>query len=153
MDATSDQNPPATFPTLESLELRQLPNLKEIYHSQFLEKSFSGIHSQLACFGELRSIMLFFCTCLKNVFSLSIARGLVQLQKLHIYSCDDMEECFHMEGEDEKALNDKIMFLQLTSVELDSLPRLIGFCTGMGPVELVQPSLNREVCMILFLSL
>ena len=56
-----------------------------------------------------------------------------------------MEECFHMEGEDEKALNDKIMFLQLTSVELDSLPRLIGFCTGMGPVELVQPSLNREV--------
>ena len=85
------------------------------------------------------------CQHLKNVFSLSIARGLVQLQKLEIDDCDDMEGCFHKEGEDDKALNDNIMFPQLMSIELDSLPRLIGFCTGVGPVELVQPSLNREV--------
>ena len=78
--------------------------------------------------------------------SLSIARGLVQLQKLHIGFCDDMEEIFHKEGEDEKALIDKIMFPQLTSVELGLLPRLIGFCTSVGPVELVQPSLfDQEV--------
>ena len=63
-----------------------------------------------------------------------------------------MEECFHMEGENEKEL-DKIMFPQLTSIQLHDLPRLIGFCIGMGPVELAQPSLNQEVCMILFLSL
>ncbi|XP_050245316.1 uncharacterized protein LOC126693402 [Quercus robur] len=139
MDATLDQNPCAAFPTLESLELVDLPNLKEIYHSQFPKGSFSNIHSQLACFGELRSITLVYCRSLKNVFSLSIARGLFQLQNLEIDDCDDMEECFHKEGEDE------IMFPQLTSVRLDSLPRLIGFCTGVGPVEPVQPSLNREV--------
>ena len=57
-----------------------------------------------------------------------------------------MEEIFHKEGEDEKALNDKIMFLQLTSIKMDYLPRLIGFCTSVGPVELVQPLLlNQEV--------
>ena len=87
MDATSDQNPPA-FPTLESLELVNLRNLKEIYHSQFLERSFSSV-----CFGNLKSL------------------------------------------------------------QLRILPGLIGFCTGVGPVELVQPSLNQQVCMILFLSL
>ena len=152
MDDTSYQNPCATFPTLESLELVELPNLKERYHSQFPERSLSGIHSWLACFGKRTSIELYSCKCLKIVFSLSIVRGLVQLQKLHIYSCDAMEECFHMEGENEKEL-DKIMFPQLTSIQLHDLPRLIGFCTGVGPIELVQPSLNREVCMILSLSL
>ncbi|XP_075637695.1 putative disease resistance protein At4g27220 [Castanea sativa] len=80
MDATSDQNPCVAFPTLESLELVNLPNLKEIYHSQFLERSFSRV-----CFGNLKSL------------------------------------------------------------RLRNLPRLIGFCTGVGPVELVQPSLNQEV--------
>ena len=98
-----------------------------------------------ACFGNLKSLCLEKCQHLKNVFSLSIARGLVQLQKLEIDDCYNMEGCFHKEGEDDKALNDNIMFPQLTSIELDSLPRLIGFCTGVGPVELVQPSLNREV--------
>ena len=137
----------------ESLELRALYKLKEIYHSQFPERSFSGIHSKLACFGKLRSITLNDCIRLKIVFSLSIARGLVQLQMLRIEKCNVMEECFHKEGEDEEALNDKIMFPQLKSIELGPLPRLIGFCTGVGPVELVQPSLNQEVCMILFLSL
>ncbi|KAM3690838.1 hypothetical protein ACJW31_09G149800 [Castanea mollissima] len=80
MDATSNQNPRVAFPTLESLELVDLPNLKEIYHSQFLERSFSRV-----CFGNLKSLRLY------------------------------------------------------------ALPRLIGFCTGVGPVELVQPSLNQEV--------
>ena len=140
MDATSDQNPRAAFPILESLKVFRLNNLKEIYHGQFPKRSFNS-----ACFGNLKSLCLEKCQHLKNVFSLSIARGLVQLQKLEIDDCYNMEGCFHKEGEDDKALNDNIMFPQLTSIELDSLPRLIGFCTGVGPVELVQPSLNREV--------
>ncbi|KAF3951171.1 hypothetical protein CMV_023150 [Castanea mollissima] len=146
IDATSYQTPRVAFPILESLELIEFPNLKEIYHSHIPQRHFSGTHSQLACFGKLRSITLFSCKCLKNVFSLSIARGLVQLQELKIKHCKDMEEIFHEEGEDEKTLIDKIMFPQLTSINMYHLPRLIGFCTGVGPVELVQPSLlNQEV--------
>ena len=34
IDATSYQTPHVAFPILESLELWELPNLKEIYHSQ-----------------------------------------------------------------------------------------------------------------------
>ena len=138
IDAASHQNPCAAFPILESLELSDLCSLKEICHSQFPKRSFSD--TQLACFRKLRSLFLSRCSCLKNVFSLSIARGLVQLQQLVINSCSDMEEIFSKEGEDENAL-DEIRFPQLTSVELSVLPRLIGFC----PVEPVQPSLNQEV--------
>ena len=147
MDATSDENPRAAFPIQESLKVCRLNNLKEIYHSQFSKRSFSS-----ACFGNLKSLCLKKCQHVKNVFSLSIARGLVQLQKLDIRWCADMEECFPKEGEDETEL-DKITFRQLTSIDMVVLPRLIGFCTGVGPVELVQPSLDREVCMILFLCL
>uniref|UniRef100_A0A2N9GN29 Uncharacterized protein n=1 Tax=Fagus sylvatica TaxID=28930 RepID=A0A2N9GN29_FAGSY len=123
IDATSDQTPRDAFPILESLALLHLSNLKEIYHGQFLERSFSG--AQLAC--------------LKNVFSLSIARGLVQLQELDITSCTDMEEIFSKEGQDEKAF-DMIKFPQLKLVTLENAPSLIGFCTFVDPIELVQPS-------------
>uniref|UniRef100_A0A7N2M456 NB-ARC domain-containing protein n=1 Tax=Quercus lobata TaxID=97700 RepID=A0A7N2M456_QUELO len=67
IDATSYQTPRVAFPILESLDLEKLPNLKEIYHSQIPQRSFSGTHSQLACFDELRSITLSYCKCLKNV--------------------------------------------------------------------------------------
>ncbi|XP_030928032.1 probable disease resistance protein At4g27220 [Quercus lobata] len=83
MDATSYLTPRAAFPILESLELEGLINLKEIYHSQFPDRSSSG-----ACFGSLKSLRLW------------------------------------------------------------TLPRLLGFCTGVGPVELVQPTLNQEVVRI-----
>ena len=111
-----------------------LSNLKEIYHGQFTEKSF----------GNLRSLMLSGCSRLKNVISLSIARVLVQLQECRIESCNDMEEIIFKEVEDEET-HDMIKIPQLTSINLSSLPRLIGFCTTVDPVELAQPSLNLEV--------
>ncbi|KAM3703298.1 hypothetical protein ACJW31_04G085600 [Castanea mollissima] len=142
IDATLHQTPRAAFPILESLKLSFLDNLKEIYHCQFPERSLTD--AKLGCFRNLRSILLYWCDQLKNVLSLSIARGLVQLQELNISFGFHMEEIFPKEGEDEKAL-DKIMFPQLTLLKLWSLPRLTGFCTGMGPVQLVQSSLNQEV--------
>ncbi|XP_050255645.1 disease resistance protein RPS2-like isoform X2 [Quercus robur] len=142
IDATLHQTPRAAFPILESLDLIDLYNLKEIYHCQFPERSLTD--AKLGCFGNLRSIRLYCCEQLKNVFSLSIARGLVQLQELEIYYSAHMKEIFPKEGEDEKAL-DKIMFPQLTLLHLERLRSLIGFCTSVGPVQLVQSSLNQEV--------
>ncbi|XP_050242395.1 probable disease resistance protein At4g27220 [Quercus robur] len=142
INATSHQTSHAAFPILESLEFSDLCNLKEIFHSQFPERSFSN--SRLACFGNLRSLLLSRCSRLKNVFSLSIARGLVQLQQLAIDSCADMEEIFPKEGEDEKAL-EVIRFPELTSIKLFILPKLIGFCTTVYRNGPVQPSLNPEV--------
>ncbi|GMY19513.1 probable disease resistance protein At4g27220, partial [Fagus crenata] len=137
IDATSDQNLRAAFPSLERLELSKLDNLEKIYDGQFPKRSFSS--AQYACFGNLRYLGLDSCNRLRNVFSLSIARGLVQLQELEIFRCDDMVEIFSKEGEDEKAV-DLIQFPKLTHIYLSFLQRLIGFCKPMDPVELVQPS-------------
>uniref|UniRef100_A0A2N9J6N9 AAA+ ATPase domain-containing protein n=1 Tax=Fagus sylvatica TaxID=28930 RepID=A0A2N9J6N9_FAGSY len=52
IDATSDQNLRAAFPSLERLELSYLDNLEKIYDGQFPKRSFSG--AQYACFGNLR---------------------------------------------------------------------------------------------------
>nr|POE70241.1 putative disease resistance protein [Quercus suber] len=142
IDAALHLTPRAAFPILESLVLSELDNLKEIYRCQFPERSLTD--AKLGCFGNLRSIQLHQCKQLKNVFSLSIARGLVQLQELKIVASPYMKEIFPKEGEDEKAL-DKIMFPQLTLLHLEGIRRLIGFCTGVGPVQLVQSSLNQEV--------
>ncbi|GMY19486.1 probable disease resistance protein At4g27220 [Fagus crenata] len=137
IDTASNQNPPVACTVLEELELSDLSNLKEIYHGQFLERSFSG--AQLASFGNLRCLKLLSCKHLKNVFSLSIARGLVQLHELDIVQCDDIEEIFSNEREDEKA-GDMIKFPKLTYISLLRLPRLIGFCKPTDLVEFVQPS-------------
>ena len=98
---------------------------EEGFHSQFPERSISN--AQLACFGNLRSLVLSRCSGMKNVFSLSTARSLILLQELEIKDCADMEEIFPKEGEYEEGL-DEILFRKLTSIKLSSLPRLIGFC-------------------------
>ena len=158
IDATSDENLRAAYPSLERLELSELDNLEKIYDGQFPKRSFSG--AQYTCFGNLRYLRIELCNRLKIVFSLSIARGLVQLQELEILECNDMEEIFSKEGEDEKAV-DMIKFPKLTHISLSFLHRLIGFCKPMDPIELVQPShakstqpsSNQEVSIPLSLSL
>ncbi|GMY19485.1 disease resistance protein At4g27190-like, partial [Fagus crenata] len=144
---SSDQNLRAAFPSLERLELYELDNLEKIYDGQFPKRSFSG--AQYACFGNLRYLTVFLCKRLKNVFSLSIARGLVQLHELKISDCDNLEEIFCKGGEDEKAI-DMINFPKLTHISQSVLHRLklqklIGFCKPMDPVELVQPSHAKSI--------
>uniref|UniRef100_A0A2N9GMV8 AAA+ ATPase domain-containing protein n=1 Tax=Fagus sylvatica TaxID=28930 RepID=A0A2N9GMV8_FAGSY len=135
--STLQRIPYGLLSSLSRLEELYMSNVPRYIMANSQERSFSG--AQLACFGNLTSLHLDACYRLKNVFSLSIARGLVQLQELDITSCTDMEEIFSKEGQDEKAF-DMIKFPQLKHVELYDVPRLIGFCTFVDPIELVQPS-------------
>nr|XP_048336636.1 uncharacterized protein LOC107434221 [Ziziphus jujuba var. spinosa] len=122
------------FPLLESLEIRDLKNLKEICHGQPSKKSGleslrSSTSTWLASFGNLRSLLLFGCPKLKNIFSISIARGLILLQCLEVRQCDELEEIISKIGEDdEKPINEIGLFPELTELELINLPELIiGF--------------------------
>ncbi|KAL7204203.1 hypothetical protein ACSBR2_017304 [Camellia fascicularis] len=66
-------------------------------------------------------------TCMSTfLFSLSVARGLVQLQYLQIIMCDNMEEIIRNErqGDDEE-----IIFHHLKEIDLGNLPNLRSFCT------------------------
>ncbi|TQE00896.1 hypothetical protein C1H46_013436 [Malus baccata] len=77
--------------------------------------------------SNLRFLYLVDCGALKYAFSLSIARNLVQLQKLRISSCDQMEETVSKQGREHEEVADMISFHKLTKLSLWRLQSLVGF--------------------------
>ncbi|XP_044465712.1 disease resistance protein At4g27190-like [Mangifera indica] len=121
--------PGHAFPYLESLYLHNLLNLEMIFRGQFSDKSFCN----------LKIIKVEKCDKLKNIFSLSIARGLPQLQTLEFNECNNMEHIFFPEtiadiyvDDSEEDINkevvNKIEFGHIHSLTLKSLPKLRSSC-------------------------
>uniref|UniRef100_A0A2N9FC43 Uncharacterized protein n=1 Tax=Fagus sylvatica TaxID=28930 RepID=A0A2N9FC43_FAGSY len=118
-------------------EIKELPReIGNLGHLKLLDLSECSTLQRIP-YGLLSSLSRLEELYMRNVL------GLVQLQELDITSCTDMEEIFSKEGQDEKAF-DMIKFPQLKHVELYYVPRLIGFCTFVDPIELVQPAMLRE---------
>ncbi|KAJ9185785.1 hypothetical protein P3X46_005377 [Hevea brasiliensis] len=115
-------DPCTAFPILESLVLHRLINLEMICHGQLTTMSFH----------KLRIVKVENCDRLKNLFSFSMVRDLVQLQEIKVADCKVMHEIVTKEGEED--INDKetsaeIQFLHLHSLELECLPKLTSFCS------------------------
>ncbi|KAL6323241.1 hypothetical protein AAG906_029248 [Vitis piasezkii] len=108
----------AAFPALESLRVRRLDNLKALWHNQLPANSFS----------KLKGLELIGCDELLNVFPLSVAKVLVQLEDLKISFCEVLEAIVANENEDEAT--SLFLFPRLTSLTLDALPQLQRFCFG-----------------------
>ncbi|KAH9752923.1 Disease resistance protein [Citrus sinensis] len=70
------------FPLLESLDLIDLTNLETICYSQLREDQ---------SFSNLRIIRVAFCDKLKHLFSFSMAKNLLRLQKVKVEDCDDLK--------------------------------------------------------------
>ncbi|KAH9752966.1 Disease resistance protein [Citrus sinensis] len=70
------------FPLLESLSLRRLINLETICDIQLTEDQ---------SFSNLRIIKVSDCHELKHLFSFSMAKNLLRLQKVEVFFCDDLE--------------------------------------------------------------
>ncbi|KAK9218359.1 hypothetical protein WN943_006996 [Citrus x changshan-huyou] len=73
------------FPLLESLSLSYLNNLETICDSQLTEDQ---------SFSNLTIIEVKSCHKLKHLFSFSIAKNLLRLQKVEVDDCDDLEMIF-----------------------------------------------------------
>ncbi|GKV46148.1 hypothetical protein SLEP1_g53156 [Rubroshorea leprosula] len=99
------------FPVLEELVLRNLENMTGICRGSVTESHFS----------KLRKITVETCNQLKNLFSYSIAKNLLQLQEIRVTNCKNMEEIV-----DDKEQGGKID-KELWSLRLEDLPNLIGF--------------------------
>ncbi|XP_028058089.1 disease resistance protein SUMM2-like isoform X3 [Camellia sinensis] len=108
---TADGVPQSVFPVLEGLYLFNLDNFKGITSHEWRlpNKAFSALKvlrmeslpeltnlwkgpTQLVWLGNLTSVKVRGCHKLESMFSLSIARDLVQLQDLQIDDCHVMEE-------------------------------------------------------------
>ncbi|KAF5937737.1 hypothetical protein HYC85_025243 [Camellia sinensis] len=125
--------PNKAFSALKVLELSCLPKLTNLWKGP----------TQLVWLGNLTIVYVKCCDKLESMFSLSIARDLVQLQDLSIVFCEMMEEIVSSEGgEDEIAAitTDKIEFPKLKKLHLRDLPSLTAICKAMNAIELPQLS-------------
>ena len=68
------------------------------------------------------------CNKLLNVFPLSVAKALLQLESLYIQSCGVLETVVANEDEDEDETTP--LFPKLTSLKFVKLPQLKTFCFG-----------------------
>ncbi|GMP86363.1 hypothetical protein CsSME_00039161 [Camellia sinensis var. sinensis] len=159
---TADGVPQSAFPVLEFLHLCCIPNFKGItsHECRLPNKAFSALKvltlywlseltnlwkgpTQLVWLGNLTTVDVISCDKLESMFSLSIARGLVQLQDLLIRTCHVMEEIVSSEGgehEIEAIATDKIEFPKLKKLCLGTLPNFTAICKAMNAIELPQLS-------------
>ena len=97
---------------------------------EFLHKVKALWHNQLPAnsFSKLKGLDIRFCDELLNVFPLSVAKVLVQLEDLKISFCEVLEAIVANENEDEAT--SLFLFPRLTSLTLIALPQLQRFCFG-----------------------
>ena len=92
--------------------------MKALWHNQLPANSFS----------KLKGLDVTRCNELLNVFPLSVAKVLVQLEDLKISFCEVLEAIVVNENENEAT--SLFLFPRLTSLTLFSLPQLQRFCFG-----------------------
>ncbi|KAL7194575.1 hypothetical protein ACSBR1_034909 [Camellia fascicularis] len=136
------QLPEGSFGKLRTLILQLLPSLTHFLVEDRAQTTVSLLVEDRAqttvSLHNLRSVELDRCNGLRNLFSLSMARELVQLQELRISHCEMMKEViWEGRGEDGHATN-KIEFPRLEYMALIQLEGLTGFSRGIDKIEFPQ---------------
>ena len=157
-------SPSIAFPLLESLSLDNLNKLEKICNSQPVAESFSN----------LRILKVERCPMLKNLFSLHVERGLLQLEEISIIDCKIMEVILAEESGGGADEDEAIKLTQLRLLTLEYLPQFTSvssksnatsisqtrpepFITDVGSTEIVSDNelgtpmtlFNKKVCFIL----
>ncbi|TXG69555.1 hypothetical protein EZV62_004490 [Acer yangbiense] len=114
VDFPKQSEPCVAFPHLQTLSFYRLSSLEKICHGQF---------SSPYSFCQLRTLDVQICVKLKNIFSSSIARHLSQLERISVFSCENMEEIFSIVGSE----NEEIVLEKLESLHLEYLRKLRSF--------------------------
>ncbi|RHN78898.1 putative leucine-rich repeat domain, L domain-containing protein [Medicago truncatula] len=83
-------------------------------------------------FQNLSDVSVEECENLINLFPLSVAKGMLQLQSLRVSKCGIQEIVAKEEGPDEMV---KLLFPQLTSIILEHLPKLKAFFVGVHSLQ------------------
>jgi len=110
---------------LQVILLKYLPKLKQLWSTDP-----DGILN----FKELRSIEVYSCYGLRNLFPASIANDVPKLECISVLYCTLMVEIVASQeaSEDNK---DPLVFPELTYVALYDLPNIKHFCKGRHPIK------------------
>ncbi|CAA2983181.1 disease resistance At4g27190-like [Olea europaea subsp. europaea] len=139
IDATNTI-PNGTFDKLESLELIDLPKLREICNGNLRRVVYK---SPLFC--NLVKIKMHFCKAITSLFRESVAICLVNLQSLDIYKCPMLEEVVSTDvPENEVPKTCKMLeFPNLKEVKLEYLSRLKSFTSQSNNGAVRQALFNQ----------
>ncbi|KAA8517183.1 hypothetical protein F0562_017476 [Nyssa sinensis] len=127
------------FPSLKSFTISYLDSIIEIWDNQ--SESFS----------QLRTLNVYCCDNLRNVFSLSIVKNLVLLQEVEIKRCPEMEELLAIgettkkNGQEGESDNTIITFPRLKTLKLVKLPNLKSFCSSRFKKEDKQIVKDKDI--------
>ncbi|TXG65311.1 hypothetical protein EZV62_006586 [Acer yangbiense] len=130
---TADSKQSVSLDALFSLESLSLQDL-------YFEK-ICNVPLAAGSFCQLRTITVYSCHKLTNIFSFSIDRVLPKLQEIRVSDCKNMEGIFAIEREDDvnnSELIHEIQFSQLCSVTLRDLPQLKSFCHRVKTTSQLQ---------------
>ena len=115
---------------LRRLDLSDLPKLMHIW-KKGLER--------IMGFGNLRLLKVSGCDSLTYLFSPSVAKRLVMLEKIEVIYCKKIEEILARAGEEEKEKD--VLFDKVNSIVLCNLPNLKCFCSETNALD--WPSLKE----------
>ncbi|KAL5562865.1 hypothetical protein UlMin_032612 [Ulmus minor] len=113
-------NEKVSFPILEYLRLSGM-NLKILWADQLSITSFG--------MPNLKRLDVLYCDSLSYLFSLDVARSLLQLEELQLRGCTDTEEVLVTNEPIEEGTPQKI-FPKLKKLELWNLQNIRQFCAG-----------------------
>ena len=78
------------FPSLETLTIMHMENLKIIWHNQLAKDSFFKLHS----------LFVEYCENLVNIFESNMLIRFQSLEKLYVHDCGSLQEIFELQGQD-----------------------------------------------------
>ncbi|KAJ6757134.1 PHOSPHATASE putative-RELATED [Salix koriyanagi] len=116
------------FPFLVSLSLDNLNKLEKIYNGQPVAESFS----------KLRILKVKSCPMLKNLFSLHMERGLLQLEEISIIDCKIMEVIVAEESGGGADEDEAIKLTQLRTLTLEYLPQFTSVSSKSNAASISQ---------------
>ncbi|KAL5568610.1 hypothetical protein UlMin_025185 [Ulmus minor] len=114
-------NEKVSFPILEELRLTRT-NLKILWADQLSITSFG--------MQNLKRLVIQNCDSLSHLFSLDVARSLLQLEVLQLWDCKDMEEVLVTKEPIEQGTPQKISFPKLKNLVLWNLQNIRRFSAG-----------------------
>ncbi|KAK3013992.1 hypothetical protein RJ639_009545 [Escallonia herrerae] len=152
--------PRSTFINLEELELEGMGSLREICYGNLPAGSFGRLEVvrlrrlpalghlwkapiQPPALSNLKFLTIRYCGAISSLFQKSVAKCLVQIEDLNVFSCNMMKELVLKESGDEHS--EKIEFPKLKFLMLNDLPKLRTFYPDS--VINKQPFLNQQVLL------
>uniref|UniRef100_A0A2N9IHJ5 AAA+ ATPase domain-containing protein n=1 Tax=Fagus sylvatica TaxID=28930 RepID=A0A2N9IHJ5_FAGSY len=101
------------FPSLETLEISHMENLKIIWHNQLAEDSFF----------KLQLLVVEFCENVMNIFQSNMLTRFQSLEKLFVYDCGSLQEIFELQGQDFRETH-VVTTIPLKNLDLRRLPKM-----------------------------